>query len=522
MKKILKNNVNLAVFLIITSGLILRLWNFHNLFYFAIDEEKAAFIIKGIADRTHFPTVGHPSSIGFRLGPLQYYLLAPFYKLISPSPVTWGYLSVAVSFVTMILIYKLGSKIGMNAGIFSLIFYNFSFLNIIYDRRGWQLSFHSLLTLTILYSLLKIKKGHSKYAYILTLALIGATHFEVATILFVPFVFFAIILFKLKFKLKIATICILLFIISHLGLFVFDIRHQFINTKYLLNYFSSSANERIAPNVPLTGIREVYLAHNLIPSTLGRTLFPGPANLAIQYANCPQYLSYKQQFIPPIIKLAVFLLLIYFTYTTIINWRKKDDANNIQKAMLLYLFLLFSGTAIYTYFFNGEMAEYYLLSSFAYFFIVIGILCQRILNTRFKWLMICLVLLFMISNSQKVFTSNNPYGLNEKIRAINYSLAVIKDKPFILDSFQTCWYSGGYRYLYTLAGYEPLTSYMDQYLNEYYIPNDWNKPHYQVSILTPEFIGDNPSGYEQYRSRAEKETDYKAKFGAIEVFVNRL
>ena len=512
----------LIILIIILIGLLLRVWNFHNLFYFAIDEEKAAYIINGITSGTHFPTVGHPSSIGFRLGPLQYYLLAPFYKLISPSPVTWGYLSVAVSFVSMILIYKLGSKIGRNVGIFSLFFYNFSFLNIIYDRRGWQLSFHSLLALSILYSILKIKKGHSKYAYILTLALIGATHFEVATILFVPFVFFAIILFKLKFKLKIAAICILLFIISHLGLLIFDLRHQFINSKYLLNYFSSSAYERIAPNVPLAGIREVYLAHNLIPSTLGRTLFPGPANLAIQYANCPQYLSHKQQIIPPIIKLAVFLLLIYFLYTTIINWGEKDDVTNIRKAILLYLFLLFSGTAIYTYFFNGEMAEYYLLSSFAYFFIVIGILCQRILNTRFKWLMICLALLFMITNSQKVFTSNNPYGLNEKIRAINYSLSVVKDKPFILDSFQTCWYSGGYRYLYTLAGHEPAASHMDQYLNEYYTPNKSDKPQYQVVILTPELTGDNPTGYEQYRSRVKKEADNEAKFGAIEVLVKKL
>src|SRR3989344_5455308 len=97
--------------LIIVLGLFLRLWHFRELFYYAIDEEKAAYITSAIADLKHFPSAGYPSSIGFRQGPLYFYL------------------------------------------------------NVIYERRGWQLSFDSLLILAACYSLLKLINGKRKYIF---------------------------------------------------------------------------------------------------------------------------------------------------------------------------------------------------------------------------------------------------------------------------------------------------------------------------------------------------------------------
>ena len=147
----------LILALIISCSLFLRLYKFNDLFYYAIDEEKAAYIVKGIIDFTHFPSVGHPSSIGFRLGPLLFYLISPIYKLLGPHPVNLGYLSIIASIFSMILIYKIGSRVNKYTGWFSLILYAFSYLTIVYDRRGWQVSFHSFIALLILFSLIKIK-----------------------------------------------------------------------------------------------------------------------------------------------------------------------------------------------------------------------------------------------------------------------------------------------------------------------------------------------------------------------------
>lgn len=519
----LKNRNFFLVLGIIFIGLLLRFWNFHNLFYFAIDEEKAAYIIKGIITGTHFPSVGHPSSIGFRLGPLLYYLIAPIYKIFGPHPVNWGFLSVFASLLSMILIYKIGAKIDKYTGIFSLLLYNFSYLNVLYDRRGWQVSFHSLIALTILYSLLKIKDGKQKYLFLLSLALIAASQFEVATLLFIPLVIIIWFVLKLKLKRQTILICIILFLLSQAGLIIFDARHNFLNTRYLINYFKPAAKERIAKNTPLSGIRKVYLAHNLIPSTFAGTLFASSEpNVAIQYANCPQYLELKQSQTPLILKLTVIVIFLSPFYFMLNKWKKQNDETVILNTIYLYFIIIFSGISIYTYIFHGEMAEFYLLSSFAYFFIILGFLLSKLFKSKIGIIVILFLIIFATNNIQKLFLSNNPYGLDNKKAAVNYSLSIVGNQPFMLDSFQTCWYSGGYRYLYTLKGYEPLVSYMDQYLSEYYTPDKITQPKYQVVILTPELIGNNPSGYDEYKEKINSIADYKERFGAIEVYLRKI
>lgn len=513
----------MIVFFIILAGLFLRLWNLYNLFYFAIDEEKAAYIISQIANFVHFPTVGHPSSIGFRLGPALYFLLAPFYKIFGASPITWGYLSVVTSLFSMVLIYKIGQKLGKLSGLFALILYSFSYLNILYDRRGWQLSFHSLIALIILYSFLQLKGAKEKYIFVLTAALVAASQFEVATILFIPLslIVWKVLSIKVS-KIKIG-LCILIFLISQASLLIFDIRHNFLNTKYLLNYFNPTTSERIKPNLPLTGIRRVYVAHNLIPATLTRTLFTfSPPNVAIQYANCPQYLYLKQNNIPSLMKLLTIFILLIFFYQTFINWQKNGERWILRKIISIYFILLFGGIVIYTYLFQGEMAEYYLLSAFAYFFLVVSSISNFLFQNRLKFIVFLFMFFFIVTNTRNIFLSFNPYGYKNKIGAVNYTLSIIGNDPFELDSFQTCWSTGGYRYLFTLTGRQPLRSYMDQYLSEYYQPDNLVSADYKVTILTPELTGENPQGYREFKESTTQDATYKNKFGAIEVYISKL
>src|SRR3990172_4944915 len=91
--------------LIIVLGLFLRLWHFRELFYYAIDEEKAAYITSAIADLKHFPSAGYPSSIGFRQGPLYFYLTSFVYMFFGRHPLYVGYLSVLASVLSMYFIF---------------------------------------------------------------------------------------------------------------------------------------------------------------------------------------------------------------------------------------------------------------------------------------------------------------------------------------------------------------------------------------------------------------------------------
>lgn len=512
----------LIISLIITLGVFLRLWKFTELFYFAVDEEKGAYIIKGIADATHFPAAGHPTSIGFRLGPIFYYLTFPLFKFFTPNPLTIGYFSIFISFFTMILLFNIARKINLLTGIFSVILYGFSYLNIIYDRRGWQLSFESPLILVIIFSMLKLREGKQFFIYPLTLSLIILTQFEVGLFTLIPKIILTFIIFKIKISYKQIIISLLLIFLANLPLLVFDLRHQFLNTKYLINYFKHDQSVRIAPNKPLTHQRSTYLAHNIIPYTLTRVLFPsGPDDLSVQYANCPQYLSLKQSQVKKI----YIVLTIALITTAIIIWKKsknKSPVHFLLSISFIYFLLHFSAISLYTYLFQGEMAEYYLIPTFVFLFITIGTSLSYLYKRKLKWLIITILVIFILENTIKLIKSNNSYSLRNKLQAVKYSLNIVGNKNFILESFQTCWYSGGYRYLYTLFGKEPLTSYMDQYLSEYYQPDDATKPEYQVTILTPELIGENPPGYETYREKIAREADFMNKFGAIEVYIKQI
>ncbi len=518
-----KNHQSLIATFIIILGLSLRLYRFNELFYYAIDEEKGLYIIRGITTATHFPTVGHPSSIGFRLGPLLYYLLAPVYKIFRQSPLVWGYISVLASIFTMILIYQIGKRISNVAGLLALAFYSFSYFTVLYDRRGWQVSFHSLIALTIFYSLLKLKKGSVSWLFILIFALIAASQFEVATLLFIPFVIIAFLLFHIPLTRKQLAFCLVVFLLSQSGLILFDIRHQFLNTRYFINYFRPQENIRIERNVPLTGLRSSYLAHNLIPGTLTRAIFPfGSPNLAIQYANCPQYLSSKQNQIPFLFEIPVMAILLFGAKNA---WDKRHDKKEPSQIIVLCVVLFtiyFSALSIYTYIFQGEMAEYYLIPTFSFFFIVTSYFLSLLFNARMKWGVILGVFLFAFFNIYKLLISENSYGFKQKIDAVKYALSKVDNKPFRLNSFQTCWYSGGYRYLFTMFGKEPTISYMDQYFLEYYTPDKITLPQYDVTILTPELVGDTPKGYKEYRDLIRSKADFRNQFGEIEVYIKKI
>src|SRR3990167_3637494 len=502
--------------LIIALGLFLRLWRFEELFYYAIDEEKAAYITSSLANLKHFPAAGHPSSIGFRLGPLFYYLTTPIYRFFSPEPLSIGYLSVAASIFSILLLYKIASKINPKTGLIASFLYSVSFLNVIYERRGWQLSFESAIILVLIYSLLRLIKGSLNYIVPFTLSLILMTQLEVGLFTFIPFSFLVFVIYRIKPDKKLLLISLFLFIIANSGLLIFDLRHNFLNSRYLLNYFRRGNHVRIAENKPLTDDRSIYLAHRLIPATLARTLYPsGGNNLTIQYANCPQYLGLKHQTLPDYFIFSTSLFLIYFLYRSLRLIKATDDGLRLLFLSGLFMLVHFTAISFYTYLFQGEMAEYYLLPVFVFFFISLS---QTLIKLP-KYLLWLLLIFFAYINIQPLMTAENPYGLKAKKEVVKTALAAIDTSIFNMESFQTCWYSGGYRYLFTRAGREPVRSYMDQYLSEYYTPDPNKETDRELIILTPELVGENPAGYEAYRRQVISTSEHLGTFGAMEVYL---
>lgn len=508
---------------IIIVGVFLRIFRLRDLFYFAIDEEKGAYITRGISNLTHFPLAGHPTSIGFRLGPLFYYLTSPLYSIFYPFPLIVAYASIMCSVVSMVLIYRLGSKFGPVAGIISAYFYALSFINVLYERRGWQLSFESFFILIIIHSLIELRKGKQIYFIAIAICVSIVTQLEVGLFTLIPLILTTIFYFKIPIRWRYAILGVLLITLSNISLLFFDIRHQFLNTRYLINYFRHDSQIRIAENVPLSGERTVYQAHNLIPVTLVRTLIPfSEPNMAIQYANCPQYLRYKQNQVSLAVKILVSILVIYGFYDGMKRRKGETEADFLKFIIGLYLFIHITAISLYTYIFHGEMAEYYVLPLFVFFYLLCASLLFKICR-RFTFRPIFVILLlFSVINVSSLLRSTNPYGLKAKTDAVKFALSIIGNRPFTLRSFQTCWYTGGFRYLFYYFGSDPVSSYMDEYLSEYYDPGSENTAEYSVTIMTPEIVGKNPQGYLTAREKTRKDSNYSGTFSAIEVYLKKL
>lgn len=209
---------------------------------FLSDQGRDAIIVKNIATLKHFPAIGASSSVGqVYLGPFYYYLIAPFLLLFNFDPVGLAYGAAFLSVVGIILSYLIVAKeFDKLTAVFFLLLVSFSFVNIESSRFSWNpnlLPFLSFLTLYFFYQTTKTNK--------LIYAILLGAFFSFSTQLhyLAFFLFLPIVLTILTKQLSIVQLLNYLitffsFLFFSLPLLIFDLRHQFLNTKNFLKLFS--------------------------------------------------------------------------------------------------------------------------------------------------------------------------------------------------------------------------------------------------------------------------------------------
>lgn len=122
--------IYILLFLILSVGFFLRVYNINNLLGFYYDQGRDALTIWNIWNKGDIPFIGPTTGIaGIFRGPFYYYLIAPFYLLGKGNPV-WP--SVFLSFTTVLaaaLMYCFGFKIqdrttGLLAAFISSVSFN--------------------------------------------------------------------------------------------------------------------------------------------------------------------------------------------------------------------------------------------------------------------------------------------------------------------------------------------------------------------------------------------------------------
>lgn len=243
-----KNKITLVILSIIFFIFIfLRLYQFHEYVMFLSDQGRDALIIRKILTFENWPLIGAPSSIGqVYLGPFYYYLISPFLLFLNwdPSGLAFGVFLYAL--IGTIFLFKFVSRYHDEASALILVtLISTSSVLIHFSRFSWNpnlLPYFGFFSIYSFYNWLKKPSLKNGFIFGVSVGLTIQLHY-LAIFLFAPFTLYYTYLLVKKFdikRVKSLTAPSISFLATLTPLFLFDLRHDFLNFNQLYKYLSGN------------------------------------------------------------------------------------------------------------------------------------------------------------------------------------------------------------------------------------------------------------------------------------------
>lgn len=418
------------VTMLIASAVFLRLYRLPEFLTFLGDQGRDAIIIKRIITFEHLPAIGPPTSIGqVYLGPFFYYLMSPFLLIARFNPVGLGLATSFLTIIALIFAFRVvKKKISQAAAIIFLSLYAFSFVNIEFARFAWNpnlLPVFSFFTLYFFYKTLTDKKIYYSILFGSFLSFSIQLHY-LAVLLMPSLLAFGIVylaqhkaidsLFK-KLGLAIAS-----FLFFSLPLFIFDLRHDFLNSKNFIRMFSEPGNEtkisilqRVSETVHAV---TTHISMSVVDEKLSLTLF-------------------------------IILIIIGFTLC-------------LKKKMHLLVLLFFFNTLFYLLgfsFFSSPRYPHYFTPVYLSIFVYIAYLLTLIPYKKISYIIVACLLVFYINANSRSYYFLTEKGSNQVERARITADSVareIKQSPYQMVALPVGETDGQIRYFLEINGKTPL------------------------------------------------------------------
>ena len=282
---------NWLLVLILAIGAFLRLYRIGDYMTFLGDEGRDLIIVRRLLVNFDPILIGPGTSIGqMYLGPIYYYMIAPFLWLANFSPVGPAVFIALLGVATIYFVYHVGKEwFGRLAGWTAAALYAVSPTVIIHSHSSWNPNIMPFFSLLTIYGLWKVW-SKKKYKWLIVLgasfAIVLQSHY--LGVLMLP----VIILFLVKsrppaYYLLRAT---LLFAIFMSPLLLFDLRHNFMNLKALKVFLFESDG-----SFSFNFLGNLWLNFKLVVTRLiaGRNVFAGTA-LAVSFVFAVIYGFYKK------------------------------------------------------------------------------------------------------------------------------------------------------------------------------------------------------------------------------------
>lgn len=396
-----------AVVLLLLIGLssFLRFYNLRNTIIFLGDEGRDALAVKRIVIDLDPTLLGPTASVGgFYLGPVYYYMIAPFMLAFGMDPVGAAVFVALLGVATVALLYYFVRKL---YGIFSA-----SLVSLLYavapgivrfSRSSWNpnpMPFFTLLTLVSFYQAIKTSRWQWLVAVGVCLGIIIQLHY-LGLILCGVIGGMTLLLIKPPRWLSAVAAQLVGFLIGSSMFIAFELRHGFLNTKAVIEFITRSGGA--------TGPRSL----NLIWLFAETNRF-----------NIEAILGQWSQPISMTVVIALGLLLAFGWW---LHYRQGKKVSLGTKIIFFYWILTTIGLSIY----KGQLHYHYFELFFPAPFLILAFVLHQISSTKAK---VALSLASTLIAGQLIYQAPTWEGgsrlVDQTERVANKVIELANDQPY--------------------------------------------------------------------------------------------
>ena len=408
-------------------GVFLRFYRLDDFAMFLSDQGRDAIIIKRILTGEHFPAIGAPTSVGqVYLGPFYYYFIAPWLLLFNYQPVGLAFgVAFFSSLFLLINFITVKKLINLKTAYLSTIFLTLSSTLVDFSRFSWNPNLLPLFSFLTAYFTTESIRTKKWYFFALTGAFLSFSiqlHY-LALILCLPVALiylFDLIKNKSHVLNKFVNIFISLssFILFTFPLIIFDLRHDFLNSKNFLILFKSSQS---LTSSKLDNLFNTFISLNKYSLNISLNMWQ-----------------------------TVILLAFILMSSFVIIYRSKSQI----KIFILFFLTCFLGLSLY----NGPKFPHYLAMVYPFYFLLIAYFLSEI-STDFlgKIIIAVFIVMYSLLNLQKFnfinMPSANQIGLSQNVA--NFLAEKINRQPFNIATWPVEFTEDSYLYFLELKGLRP-------------------------------------------------------------------
>ncbi|OGE37398.1 hypothetical protein A3B45_03370 [Candidatus Daviesbacteria bacterium RIFCSPLOWO2_01_FULL_39_12] len=424
----LKDQKHLFVLLlaVLLLAAFLRFYKLDEYMTFLGDEGRDALIVKDILTGVNFPLIGPPTSVGnIYLGPLYYYMMAIPMGIFYLNPVAAAGMNALIGVLTVGLIYYLGKVwFGRVAGLIAAFLYAISPVAITYSRSSWNPNPAPFFALIGFFALFRMhKSGNLLWLILVGLSFAASVQMHYLAIILIPvggILWLYEILSRrkgghIKNLISGTILGIIAFLLLMSPLFIFDLKHDFLNYKATVGLLTQSGE--VGGNLfgNISRVPFIY-SYNLI----GRYLAGGNVVLTII--------------------LSVLVIVALFRKT----WS--------QFALGIWLFVGLLGISFY----QSQVYDHYLGFMNPAVFLLLGSVFALVKTRTLKALSIIIIIVMSIinlSNSPLKSPPNNQLKRTQEIT--KFIIGQTNGRPFNFALLAKSNYDSAYQFYLEEYGHKP-------------------------------------------------------------------